>query len=47
MWKDSVEAVGTLSLLVLPVLVASSVVVSIISALRAVSRGSHIESTKR
>lgn len=47
MWKDSVEAIGLLSLIALPILISFCVVGSIIAALRAVSRGSHIESTKR
>jgi flagellar biosynthesis protein FliQ len=47
MWKDCVEAIGVLSVLVLPILIAFCVVGSIIAVLRAVSRGSHTESTKR
>jgi hypothetical protein len=47
MWKDSLEAISILSLMVLPILIAFSVVVSIIAALRAVSRNSHTESTGR
>jgi hypothetical protein len=47
MWKDSVEAIGILSLLVLPILIALGVVVSVSAALRAVSRGSHTDRTRK
>jgi hypothetical protein len=47
MWKDSVEAIGVLSVIVLPILIAFCIVGSIIVVLRAVSRGSHTERTKR
>jgi hypothetical protein len=41
MWQDSVEAIGLLSLIVLPILIAFAIVGSIIAAIRAVSRRSH------
>jgi hypothetical protein len=47
MWKDSIEAIGLLSVIVVPVVIAFCIVGSMIAAVRAVGRGSHTENRKR
>jgi hypothetical protein len=47
MWQDAVEAISLLFVIALSILISSCIVGSVIAALRAVSHGSHIQSTKR
>jgi hypothetical protein len=47
MLQDSVEAIGVLSLIVLPIVIAFAIVVSITAALRSVGCGDDPESTHR